>query len=316
MQSSRVSIIMPCYRQAKYLPAAIQCVRAQSYTNIELVVVNDGSDDNTDEIVARSGNDIVYVHQSNAGLAAARNAGIAASSGNFFLFFDADDLIHPDAVAWHMQAMAGQQDRFSVMSYRIFQSNPSEGEDTLLKSGEPALPRLFRFNLAPPIAYCCSRKMIETVGDFELAREWYCEDWDFWLRIALRGFQMVTVEKLGAFYRRYAGQMSSNADRMERSRIHVLGRAIARIKGDAELRRRWATELQSLQRDQAKMTFDLGYQTAKSGSATKAISLYKQAMKRGYPSLACAGGMAKAIAHAAMARLPSARSLKHPVVAD
>lgn len=306
MNEPKVSIITPCYRQAQFLPAAIECACAQTYPNIEMVIVNDGSDDDTDQVVQRSGSRIVYVKQSNAGLPAARNSGIAAASGQYFLFLDADDLLHPQAVAWHMQAIADRQDRLSVMGYRAFQSDPEHGEETLLPAGAPALPRMFDFNLAPPIAYLCSRTMIDAVGAFDLDRKlWGCEDWHLWLRIALRGYELVTVERVGAFYRRYAGQMSSNIERMERSKIHVLGRIIKFMQSDPDLRRRWASELQTMQQNRAKMTFDLGYQIAKRGNATQGISLYAQAMKSGHHPVACMTGMIKAVGHAAASRRAS-----------
>jgi glycosyltransferase involved in cell wall biosynthesis len=299
MSGSVVSIITPCYRQAKYLSGAIHCVRAQSYRHIELVIVNDGSDDDTDAVVAKAGSDVVYVKQANAGLPAARNAGIAAASGQYFLFLDADDLLHPDSVAWHVEAMEGRQARLTVQGYRYFENDPEQGEDTILPRSEPALPRLFHFNLAPPHAFMCSRGLIESVGMFDTDRRLYgCEDWHFWLRLALYGAELKTLGRIGAYYRKYAGQMSGNADRMERSRIHVLGRIAKLIAEDEGLRNEWGQYLQELQRKRAEMNFGLGYTHAKRGSAMKAMALYARAVGCGYSPISCAAAMGKAIAHA------------------
>jgi glycosyltransferase involved in cell wall biosynthesis len=99
-----VSVIIPCYRQGHLLPEALESVLAQTYPAVEAVVVNDGSPDDTDEVVHRYLPRVRYVRQQNRGLPAARNAGIRASSGQYLLFLDADDLLYPKAVEWLVEA--------------------------------------------------------------------------------------------------------------------------------------------------------------------------------------------------------------------
>ena len=98
MEKGQVSIIVPCYNQAQYLPETLDSVLAQTYPNWECVIVNDGSPDNTDEVAKRyrdKDHRIKYVCQENKGLATARNVGIANSTGEYILPMDADDLIAP-----------------------------------------------------------------------------------------------------------------------------------------------------------------------------------------------------------------------------
>ena len=100
MQNSTpvISIIVPCYNQAEYLPETLNSVLAQTYSNWECVIVNDGSPDNTDTIAKgylKKDNRIKYVYQENKGLATARNTGICNSIGEYILPLDADDLIAP-----------------------------------------------------------------------------------------------------------------------------------------------------------------------------------------------------------------------------
>jgi glycosyltransferase involved in cell wall biosynthesis len=98
MGNGMVSIIVPCYNQADYLPETLESILAQTDVNWECVIVNDGSPDNTDEVVQRylvQDNRFKYIKQSNKGPAAARNAGIENSCGEFILPLDADDLIAP-----------------------------------------------------------------------------------------------------------------------------------------------------------------------------------------------------------------------------
>lgn len=95
-----VSIIIPCYNSSRYIGEAIDSVLAQTHTLFELILVNDGSTDET-EIIIRSYTDsrIRYIYQPNRGQSAASNAGIAAAKGDYIKFLDADDVLHPDHLA-------------------------------------------------------------------------------------------------------------------------------------------------------------------------------------------------------------------------
>ena len=98
----KVDIIIPAYNAAKYLPAAIESVIAQTFEDWRIVLVDDGSTDNTAEVVApyidRLGPKLLYIKQANAGLPAARNAAIRNSSSEFLALLDADDVWLPDAL--------------------------------------------------------------------------------------------------------------------------------------------------------------------------------------------------------------------------
>lgn len=97
----KVSIIVPCYKQAEYLSETLDSVLAQTYPDWECVIVNDGSPDNTEEIASQyleKDRRYKYVSQDNKGLATARNVGIANSNGEFILPLDADDLIAPSYI--------------------------------------------------------------------------------------------------------------------------------------------------------------------------------------------------------------------------
>ena len=89
-EAALVSVVIPCYNQAHFLGEAIESVLAQTYPHLEIVVVDDGSTDNTGEVAARYPG-VRYVRQENQGLAAARNTGLRHSSGDYLVFLDADD---------------------------------------------------------------------------------------------------------------------------------------------------------------------------------------------------------------------------------
>src|ERR687898_3616338 len=92
-----VSVVIPCYNQARFLGEAIESVLAQSYPHFEVIVVDDGSTDNTSEVAASYAG-VRYIRQENQGLAGARNAGIRRSRGSYLVFLDADDRLLADAL--------------------------------------------------------------------------------------------------------------------------------------------------------------------------------------------------------------------------
>lgn len=241
-----VSIIIPCYRQAHYLRVAVDSALSQSYPTIEVIVVNDGSDDDTEAVAGTFGERIRYVSKRNGGLASARNAGIAAASGQYLHFLDADDFLHREAIAHLVELMNGREDVVALMGCFEF-----HGDEATVGVTHPAaaypftlLPGLLQGCFAPPHCFLCSKRLVEKVGCFyEQFRACGCEDWDLWLRLALSGADLATTSFTGAYYRRNAGSMSMNTGRMLHSRTEVLLRAHDRIVGQAELLQRWGQEL-------------------------------------------------------------------------
>jgi glycosyltransferase involved in cell wall biosynthesis len=98
MSSALVSIIIPTYNYAAYIGKAVDSALKQTYTNIEIIVVDDGSTDNTKEVLQKYGDKLVYIRQDNQGAAAARNRGLAAARGDYICFLDADDVYYPDNI--------------------------------------------------------------------------------------------------------------------------------------------------------------------------------------------------------------------------
>src|SRR4051794_15933358 len=92
-----VSVIVPCFNHGNYLHKAIESVLKQTYRNIEIVVIDDGSTDNT-RFVTDGYPGVVYIYQDNKGLPAARNSGIKNSKGDYLLFLDADDWLYPKGI--------------------------------------------------------------------------------------------------------------------------------------------------------------------------------------------------------------------------
>jgi len=213
--SSTVSVIIPAYNAAQYLPACIESVLGQTHKHVEIIVVNDGSTDNTDEVVKPYLSRIKYIKQENRGLSAARNAGFRASNGAFICFLDADDLLMPHKferqIAWFDQ----QQDLGVVISGYI--TVDADGKTEISSVEKPwnrdGLQRLLNHEVFPPHAALIRREVLERSSLFpeNIDTAESQEDWQLWLDLALDGVQFGSVVEPTCLYRRNVnGSISSN----------------------------------------------------------------------------------------------------------
>ena len=183
----KVSVIIPTYNRGWVLREAIDSVLAQDYTDYELIVVDDGSTDNTRKILDSYGRDIIVLQQPNQGVSAARNRGIAESRAQLIAFLDSDDL-------WLPQKLTRQ--------VAFFKSNPDalicQTEETWVRNGVRVNPKRRHHKLSgmifePSLALCLvspsavmiRRTLFDTVGLFDESLP-ACEDYDLWLRVSCR----------------------------------------------------------------------------------------------------------------------------------
>ena len=115
-QAPLVSIVIPSFNNADFLPECVRSCLAQSYNNIEIIVIDDGSTDNTIEVLKPFKNQIVYHYQKNTGLAGARNTGHDLSRGKYIAWLDADDVAHPDRIMLQAFYMEKHEDTVLVCS--------------------------------------------------------------------------------------------------------------------------------------------------------------------------------------------------------
>src|SRR5438445_9254645 len=106
MNKDLVSVVIATYNYGRFVTQAVESVLAQTYVNIEIIVVDDGSDDDTREQLAPYGDRIRYIYQENQSVAAARNTGIRAATGDLIAFLDADDVWHPHKLELQMHYLA------------------------------------------------------------------------------------------------------------------------------------------------------------------------------------------------------------------
>ena len=220
---ARVSVIVPAYNQGRYLGDAIRSALAQTYRDLEVLVVDDGSTDDT-RAVTRSFADprVRYIHQANRGLSAARNTGIREASGEFLTFLDSDDQFLPEKLDLLLAAF----DRNPALGF-------AAGEAVLIDEHGELMGEVFdrplpadpsELLLANPLhvgSVLLRRSWQDRVGPFDESLRSY-EDWDMWLRLARAGCPMAWVARPVSRYRFHGAQMTRIGSQMTAATFAVL----------------------------------------------------------------------------------------------
>lgn len=218
----RIAAVIPCYNQAHYLGEAIESVLAQTRPADEVIVVDDGSTDETAQVAERYARMVRYVRQANAGLAAARNAGIRAATSDWVALLDSDDVWLPTRLA-AQEALVTAHPEVGLV-HGSYERIDKEGNLVDTRRHEAGLMLdahdLLAYN---PIAVCTTlfrRSLVAEIGEFDAAARG-CEDRDMWIRIAARHPVMAVAEPIGR-YRVYATSMSADYRRMHAGRMYLL----------------------------------------------------------------------------------------------
>jgi len=218
MLEQLISVIMPCYNQARFLPEAVASLQAQGYPHWECIIVNDGSSDETAQVGARLAavdSRVRLISQQNRGPAAARNRGLEETRGQIVHFLDGDDYILPGMYEKMAEVFQTRSDVVAVYSGFQFVTI----ERALLRSF-PALPAsadvfhdLLERNPWPCHSILVRKATVDSIGRFDEALKGP-EDWDLWLRVASTGGKFIPVNGEFACYRRYPNTVSKDNRRM------------------------------------------------------------------------------------------------------
>ncbi len=227
-----VSVVIPTFNHARYLPDALASVLAQTLPDVEVVVVDDGSTDDTPAVLAAYGDRIRVVRQPNRGLSAARNAGVAVSRRAYLAFLDADDVFAPTKLAEQAAVLAREPGvGWTYCDVRIEEEGTAVTTTVSERFAYRArrldgrlFPELVRGNFIPAIATLVRRAAFAAAGAFDERLD-ALEDWDLWLRLALVAEARYTPRVL-ATYRVRKGGMSQDRGRMDRNRLRVLDKVI------------------------------------------------------------------------------------------
>lgn len=235
-----VSVIIPAYNAELFIEETLQSVLSQTYKTIEVLVVDDGSDDRTPEIVeryARQDSRITLLRQANRGVAAARNLAIAQSTGDYTAPIDADDIWYPQKLEKQVHAIVQSNAIGLVYSWSALideQSQPIDASDGCIKEGDIYVDLIlgnFVGNASNPLI---RRECINRVGGYNtqlrLANAQGCEDWDLYLRIA-EHYEYRVIPEFLIGYRQSYTSMSSNAVAMMKSYELIMANARQRKPG-------------------------------------------------------------------------------------
>jgi glycosyltransferase involved in cell wall biosynthesis len=227
-----ISVIIPCYNHGAYLSEALASIRQQEYPTIEVVVVDDGSTDMTQDVV-KSHPWVKYIYQVNQGLSAARNKGVMHSCGQYIVFLDADDWLLPNALTINAQYLRANPNLALVSGghNKVFIVNGLV-EKCIRKVSTNHYEHLLRGNyIGMPASVMFQRWVFDSfVHDTTLRAS---EDYDLYLRIA-RLHPVGHHNQLIAAYRLHASNMSSNVPLMLRTTLAVLARQHKHLQTNSE----------------------------------------------------------------------------------
>ena len=250
--SPEVSICIPAYKARGFLGETLESIRAQTFSDWELILVEDGSDDGTSVLIEQFAESVTqpvrYLrHESNQGLPATRTTGFSAARGRWIAIMDADDLWTPGHLADLTRAAAETGRPFAFSSSQIFESTTGRhlelrGASELLVA--EAAESLFRGRLViQPSSVMFERSLVDRFGSFSGAFP-ICNDLEFWLRLTTGGVRIAHTGNASCLYRKHAGAMSMKSAQLiaEAGAImRLYRRRVALPKGEArrEIARRY-----------------------------------------------------------------------------
>lgn len=198
-ESDLVSIVVPCYAQAEYLPDALDSVLAQTNTNWECIIVNDGSPDNTEEIAdeyCMKDKRFSYLKKENGGLSSARNAGIRNTKGSFIVNLDADDIIDKS----YVQLCLAEFAKGCAVQIVYSEAQKFGAVNEKWELAEYSYDRILVTNMI----FCSAmfkKEDWEKYGGFDESLKRGSEDWEFWVRILNEGSKVFRIPQILFYYR-------------------------------------------------------------------------------------------------------------------
>jgi glycosyltransferase involved in cell wall biosynthesis len=232
-----VSVIVPCYNQARFLGEAVESALSQGYPCLEVIVVDDGATDDTAVVAARYPA-VRYLWQPNQGLSAARNAGWRVSKGEYLAFLDADDRLLPDAIEAGVQQLILHPDAaFTFGRHLKIDADgrplPAPRQPLVIERHYETLLRMNYISMPAKVMY--RRNALDAVQGFARGLD-AAADYDLYLRLARR-FPVVAHTRVVAEYRQHGSNMSGNAAVMLRTTSAILRARRRAHRGDARFTR-------------------------------------------------------------------------------
>ena len=240
----RISAIVPAYNHAQYLNESIGSILAQTQPVDEIILVDDGSTDETRQVAASFGRRVKYIYQTNRGLSAARNTGVRAASCEWVALLDSDDWWKPHKI--RLQREAALRRPTAALVYTATTTAFPDGSESVGKPVPPdALwPMLRVTNLIAPSSIMARRDALLDCGGFN-EQLTACEDWDMWVRLRQR-HSFANVPEAVTVYRYGESSMSNNVGRMLSNMERILEPTLL-VNLDGPRRILWRRRIRAVQ---------------------------------------------------------------------
>jgi glycosyltransferase involved in cell wall biosynthesis len=272
-----ISVIIPSYNSASWVVQSIESALSQTYSNIEVIVVDDGSTDDTRERLAPLDGRIRYFYQANGGVSRARNRGIKEARGDLIAFLDADDLWLPEKLAKQWECLRANPEAAVVHTDTYQMHEPGGTRAYLYVNRErftgPCSIEFFWGNRVHTSTVLVTRASLERIGQFDEEIRWpSTEDLDLWLRIG-QHYPFAFVNEPLVIYRHHATNGSLNLRVMMENEYYVLAKA---LKGNPVLgpdRNR-----ERIQQRMFGLAFAAGYANAEVDNLRRARCYFRDAI--------------------------------------
>src|SRR5205085_5855032 len=241
MSGPLVSVLIPCFNGGRFIEETLRSVLSQDYGRLEVIVVDDGSTDNSVAVVKQFPN-VKLIQQANTGVTIARNVALAHSHGDFIQYLDADDLLSADKISRQVRRLTGNETCIATAEWGRFYSHPSEARfapdatwtdlpplDWLARSGENGLGMMY------PALWLIPRGLVEQVGPWnaELGRA-RGEDMEYFTRIVLKASKVLFCSGARTYYRSGIGGASASQDFGSQVRVYDLCQRYILASEDSE----------------------------------------------------------------------------------
>ncbi|WP_320173202.1 glycosyltransferase [Maridesulfovibrio sp.] len=206
-----VSFVVPCFNHAEYLRECVHSLLKQDFNSFEIIIINDGSTDNTDEVATQLENEfptqrIRHINQENRGLVRSRNRGCTIAKGKYILPIDADDLIAPTFLSKTVEVLESHPELDYVSSKALF-----FGHSNLIWPKNDLVPANFFATNQQTCTTLFRKSMWKELGGYDESMTRGYEDWELWIRATKNGHIGIQIDEPLFFYRRKADSMITNS---------------------------------------------------------------------------------------------------------
>ena len=256
-------MVIPSYNRAHTIGRALESVMEQSFKDLEIIVVDDASTDNTQNVVKKFPKVRYIRHKSNMGVSAARNTGITASKGRFIAFLDSDDFWREDKLERQLETMLNNGTKWSYTRIVFVDENLKKIREQKAEASGFVLTKLLEKNIiGPPSSVIVERNVLKKCGLFN-RNLWYREDYHMWIRIASK-YEVSPVDLPLTYQLVHSGERLSHNYRN-------------RIKGFMQVLKAFEPEFKKNRKALARQLYELGKLHLRIGEKETASDYFKRA---------------------------------------